>query len=135
MGEPYIVLVTGGRTYDDEWTVWTTLDCLHWRRAITHLVHGDADGADCVADNWAFARGVQPVRCPALWDYYHRPAGHRRNYAMGQLTPDVVVAFPGGNGTASMMEIARSFGIEVREVIRTFPTFPDIADNTHRTVD
>lgn len=115
--KPFIVLVTGGRKYWDKWCVWTTLDCLHAQRPITHLVHGGAAGTDTLADAWAEARGVQPVACRALWETLGRGAGPRRNFRMSQLKPDCVVAFPGGTGTASMLEIAESAGIEVREVV------------------
>lgn len=115
--KPYIVLVTGGRTYGDRFMVWTALDCLHWQRPITHLIHGGASGADTLADAWARDRGVQPVACPALWEKMGKAAGHHRNYRMSQLMPHCVVAFPGGSGTASMLEIAVSIGIEVREVV------------------
>lgn len=114
--KPFIVLVTGGRKYFDKWTVWTTLSCLHAQRRITHLIHGAASGADTLADAWAEDHGVQPVACRALWDVLGNGAGRRRNFAMSQLRPDCVVAFPGGTGTASMLEIAREAGIEVREV-------------------
>lgn len=114
--KPFIVLVTGGRRYFDKWTVWTTLDLLHAQRPITHLIHGGASGADTLADAWAEHRGVQPVACRALWDTLGKGAGHRRNFAMSQLRPDCVVAFPGGTGTASMLEVARAAGIDVREV-------------------
>lgn len=114
--KPFIVLVTGGRKFYDRWTVYTTLDCLHVQRRITHLIHGAATGADTLADEWAEDHGVQPVACRALWDVLGNGAGRRRNFAMSQLRPDCVVAFPGGPGTASMLEIARTAGIEVREV-------------------
>lgn len=113
----FIVLVTGGRKYFDKWVVWTTLDCLHAQRRITHLIHGGAAGADTLADEWAESRGVQPVACRALWRTLGNGAGPRRNHRMSQLKPDCLVAFPGGGGTSSMLEIAAKAGIEVREVM------------------
>lgn len=38
------------------------------------------------------------------------------NRAMLELRPDLVVAFPGGTGTAHMVSLAKKFGIEVVEV-------------------
>lgn len=114
---PYIVLVTGGRAYADAIAVWAVLDLLHWRRPITHLMHGGATGADALGDTWARDRGVQPVRCDALWRKFGPPAGPRRNVRMGQLRPQLVVAFPGGTGTANMVEVAHHLGLEVREVL------------------
>lgn len=111
------MLVTGGRNYADVFAVWTVLDCLHWQREITHLMHGHSTGADAIADAWAVDRGVQPVACRALWRKLGRRAGPRRNVRMGQLKPHLVIAFPGGDGTAHMTDVARFHGIEVREVL------------------
>lgn len=113
----FVVLVTGGRDYADRETLWLVLDVLACQYAITHIMHGAARGADTLADEWAEARGVQPVACRALWRTFRRSAGHRRNALMAALSPNLCVAFPGGSGTAGMCEVARMLGIEVREVL------------------
>jgi hypothetical protein len=106
-----IVLVTGGRDYSDRKQVNGVLDSIHQETPIDLLVHGAATGADTLANIWAFSRGVQPCACPALWDFYGKPAGHKRNLAMLLIKPNLVVAFPGGTGTADMCEIALQAGI------------------------
>jgi YspA, cpYpsA-related SLOG family len=112
-----IVLVTGGRDFRDRKRVFAFLNKVHAERKITFLMHGAARGADTLSDEWAKSVGVQPVAFEALWDFYGDPAGTKRNTAMlAFCRPDVVVAFPGGRGTANMMRQAYDAGIEVLDV-------------------
>ena len=116
-----IILVTGGRYYDDAACVDRVLSAMHESTPITHLIHGDASGLDHLAHCWAKDHGVQPVACEALWGYYYeqgkpKAAGPIRNRAMAALRPDLVVAFPGGKGTANMEATAISLGLPVRRV-------------------
>jgi predicted Rossmann-fold nucleotide-binding protein len=54
---------------------------------------------------------------PAPWKSQGRAAGPRRNLTMFEAShPDLVVAFPGGAGTANMIEIAREAGTKVIEI-------------------
>lgn len=108
-----IVLVTGGRDYADRDQVRKTLDAVHKEHHIRLLVHGCATGADTLANIWAMERGIQPAGCPALWDFYKKMAGSMRNGAMILLRPELVVAFPGGDGTANMVGQAKQAHIRV----------------------
>lgn len=128
------VLVCGGRDYADKAKVFEVLDYIHQNRgAVKLVIHGAASGADKLGEEWAKARGIEPDPYPALWDWLDAPgavikrtrtgkpynalAGPQRNTKM--LThgkPDCVVAFPGGDGTANMIEQARNSGIRVFEV-------------------
>lgn len=111
-----IGLVCGGRDFDDIGFLIEFMDVQHALRGFTHILHGNARGADTIADSWAMSRGIQPVRCPALWGYYgSKSAGPIRNGAMALLRPHIVIAFPGGSGTASMLRIAKERGIEIIE--------------------
>ena len=110
------ILVCGGRSYSDSAKVRLALDSLYAEHQFTHLIHGHARGADTLADMWARAGGVQNVVCPANWGVYGNSAGPKRNRLMADLGPDLVVAFPGGAGTNSMISIAKERGIEVVEV-------------------
>lgn len=111
-----IVLVCGGRAYDDATFLIQFMDAQHKIYRFTHVLHGNARGADTLADAWAVARGIQPVACKALWSYHGpRSAGPIRNSAMAALNPHIVIAFPGGSGTAHMVSIARERGIKVIE--------------------
>lgn len=113
-------LVCGGRNYANEWFAFMYLDRLrqeYWPEPVTHVIHGNARGADLLADAWADARGIQPVACRALWKFHGKAGGSIRNGAMLPLQPDLVIAFPGGNGTADMVKQARRAGVEVHEVV------------------
>ena len=109
------VLVTGGRLFDDAAFVYSELDRLNRERGpFALLIHGGAPGVDLIADEWAADHGVQPVECRALWDYWEgkgrkKIAGAVRNRAMLWLKPHMVIAFPGGNGTADMLEASEEW--------------------------
>lgn len=114
------VLVCGGRYYRDAKKVDRTLDAINNESpAVSVIIHGNAAGADTLADNWAFKRCKPVLPFPANWKAYGRSAGAKRNKQMlREGKPDLVVAFPGGNGTANMVAIARAAGITVIEVER-----------------
>lgn len=113
------VLVCGGRDYTDRDKVYQTLHDLYTggksghNEPLSMVIHGGASGADALAGEWARLRGVAEVCVPANWKVHGRSAGPLRNHWMLELRPDMVVAFPGGYGTAHMVKIARSVGIPV----------------------
>lgn len=94
-----IILVCGGRHYNGP--VGEKLEQLNDTRLI---IEGGASGADYLAKQWAKLRGIHYAEVPALWDYYRKGAGPVRNSAMLLLRPDLCVAFPGGSGTADMVQ-------------------------------
>lgn len=124
------VLVCGGRAYDDAARVFEVLDNLHRNQRITLLIHGAcgkriemADGseriigADVLADEWAKSRQVDRDPFPADWKKHGYNAGPIRNQLMlDECKPELVVAFPGGKGTADMCRKARAAGVQVREI-------------------
>jgi hypothetical protein len=60
---------------------------------------------------------VPCLRVSAEWEKFGKKAGFIRNEKMLALgKPDLVVAFPGGVGTAMMVRLARKQGIRVIEV-------------------
>lgn len=105
---PLIVLVCGGRDYNDAHRVGYALD--HYRKHygdFSKVIHGAARGADSLAGAWAFARGIAVQEFPADWNTHGRSAGHKRNRRMlEEGHPDLVVAFPGGRGTLNMIDQA-----------------------------
>lgn len=113
-----IALVCGGRDYDAALAMHAFLDAFHAETPISLLVQGDARGADRMAATWAASRGVHYAAVPALWNRYGNAAGPRRNAAMLLLRPEVVIAFPGGSGTADMVKQAKAAGVPVLEVSR-----------------
>lgn len=108
------VLVCGGREYADRNHVFSVLDKLHKNRTIGLLVHGSAPGADGLAERWAKRRQVMYLGVPAPWKLMGKAAGPIRNsYMLDRSKPDVVIAFPGGNGTADMFGKAKLKGVEL----------------------
>jgi hypothetical protein len=111
-----IALVCGGRNYEDFAHVCEVLDSFEafGGKKITSIVHGAARGADTLAARWAEKRGIPARAFPANWELHGRAAGHVRNKDM-LLTgkPRIVIAFPGGRGTANMMQQARQAGVNV----------------------
>lgn len=114
------VLVCGGRDYSDLDRVYQVLDGIHYRTPISCIIEGGAKGADYLAARWSAMRNLPDhARFPADWTVHGKAAGPRRNQRMvDEGKPDLVVAFPGGTGTADMVRRAKAAGIEVREVAR-----------------
>lgn len=82
------------------------------------LIAGGATGADTVAVDWAIVNWLPFKEYPADWDTYGMYAGLQRNKQMlEEGKPDLVIAFPGGRGTAHMVKIAREAGVRVIECI------------------
>lgn len=112
------VAVTGGRNFTDAEFVIKTLDSISSERGpITKLFEGGAPGADQLARKWAIMMSIPVGTFFADWNSYRRAAGPIRNRRMlTEGKPDLLVAFPGGKGTASCVAIARELGIEVLTV-------------------
>lgn len=110
-----VVLVCGGREYDDFEKVRGVLDAL----MPACIVHGGSKGADELADRWAKARGINVIPFPADWRTFKKAAGPIRNTAMLEAAmPDLVVAFPGGKGTDDLVAKAIDADIPVWEVAK-----------------
>ena len=107
------VLVCGGRGYKVWIDIFNTIKTLHEKYKVTHLLNGGATGCDSYATDVAKELGIQPVVCDAIWNFYGKPAGPIRNKNMLDLNPDLVIAFPGGDGTEGMVKLAKEAGIEV----------------------
>ena len=110
------VLVCGGREFNDYDRVCEVLDAINAETPIRAVIHGNARGADTQAHRWALGRGVGGWACPANWSRDGKRAGPLRNQRMLGHSPDLVVAFPGGKGTADMVKRARAAGVRVQEV-------------------
>jgi len=111
------VLVCGGRKYSDIGAVHRSLDAVHRRTPIDAVIDGGALGADAIARAWAWDEEIETVTFVADWEKDGRAAGPIRNRRMlDEGKPDLVLAFPGGRGTANMMALARKAGVEVRQI-------------------
>jgi hypothetical protein len=116
----FTVLVTGGRDFADRRWLSEVLTELNARYNFRCLIHGAARGADSLAEEWGLQNGVYPKPFPADWQKHGRKAGPIRNAEMLKEKPDLVIAFPGGKGTADMVKRAKQAGIEVIEVGESF---------------
>jgi hypothetical protein len=112
------VLVCGGRDYKNRTQVFAVLDRLMAKHGALTIIEGGAVGADTFAGEWTcMQRSCRLVTEHANWEKYGKPAGPIRNQKMiDDHKPNLVIAFPGGRGTADMVFKARSAGIEVIEV-------------------
>lgn len=109
------VLVCGGRDFADRRSVYTSLDGLVPRP--TRIIAGGAPGADALAADWAGYRGVPKYIFHADWEKHGKAAGPIRNQEMlDDGRPNLVLAFPGGRGTADMVRRAKAAGVPVIEV-------------------
>ncbi len=110
------VLVCGGRDYGRRSKVVERLDKLLPLRDLV-LIHGGCPtGVDRFADDWAMANFVAFREFPADWNRWGRAAGPIRNQEMVDVgRPHLVIAFPGGAGTADMVRRARAAGVRVEE--------------------
>ena len=110
------ILVCGGRDFKHiEWF----LHCMEpYIPQVTYLITGGATGVDTFAYIWGrreakLADGHNLVFA-AEWDKHEKAAGPIRNQVMLDAgRPDLVIAFPGGRGTADMIGRAKRQNIAV----------------------
>jgi len=119
------ILVCGGRDFNDYRFLSSILDKLCKDRGYHNeympegvkIIAGKAKGADTLAIDWAVTNWLPFQEFPADWEKHGKAAGYIRNQQMlNEGKPDLVVAFPGGKGTAMMVSLAKKAGIEVIEV-------------------
>lgn len=119
-----IIIACGGRDYTgiyNKMRVNKALNLLHTQKGVELLIHGAARGADSLAEEWAKVRGIETEAFPAEWEKYGKAAGYLRNKAMLIRLMDReflgreigVVAFPGGTGTANMIQQTEEAGLLV----------------------
>lgn len=114
------VLVCGGRDFGLGWQeynfIFSTLNELD--PAPTEIITGNAKGTDTAALLWADLKGIATKAFGANWERDGKAAGPIRNQRMlDEGQPDLVIAFPGGKGTADMVLRAKITGIPVREIL------------------
>lgn len=111
------VLVCGGRDFDDFNSVNEELTYIAGDVGIDLIMHGGATGADRLAGEWADLTNTAKMIFPANWGKYRKAAGPLRNQQMlDDGKPDLVVAFPGGAGTADMVRRAKAASVPVKEI-------------------
>ena len=125
-----ILLVCGGRDYENRERLDQILRAYHDKFRIACLVHGNAGkwdpkekrikcGADKLAGEWALKQGIPVAAFAAPWicPWLKEKAGPERNgWMLRIMKPDRVLAFPGGKGTRNMCDQARAAGVDVIEI-------------------
>lgn len=85
------------------------------------VVHGAAKGLDTMAGAWASRMAIECVAMAADWQRHGHAAGPIRNEdILSKHKPKRLIAFPGGRGTADMVQRAKNRRGEV-EVIEIKP--------------
>lgn len=108
------VLTCGGRDFFDKRFAFNALDLLHSKTPVSVVIEGGAHGADSLGRKWAEAHGIPVLTFPVDWELHGSRAGPIRNHKMlRDGRPDMVVAFPGGRGTAHMVKISQAAGVRV----------------------
>lgn len=121
------VLVCGGRLYGigdvrKRLHQFHVLSALHEKHWFTAIIEGGAPGADAGAAAFGKQRDIPVLTFKADWDRRGAAAGPLRNQRMiDEGKPNLVVAFPGGRGTADMIRRAEEAGVRV---IRTWEEPP-----------
>ena len=118
-GETWIIC--GGRNFHDRKVFdQRMLDAVAERCGFpVRIVAGGANGADRLAFEWGTRLSIEVIEIYADWDVHGRSAGVIRNQKMlREYSPDCVVAFPGGPGTADMVTRARKANVAVIELAR-----------------
>jgi predicted Rossmann-fold nucleotide-binding protein len=112
------ILICGGRNFKDyDLFISTMLSLQQWFAKEFVVIQGGASGADRMGMMWAINQGAPMFQVPANWQFYGNRAGTLRNKWMLQFgLPDLVIAFPGGPGTANMVNEAKVWGVDVYEV-------------------
>lgn len=94
--EGLTVVVVGGRELRSQRTVWQALDRAHRHKSIAVLVHGGTPGAEELAAEWAYSKGIRVIACPADWARDQETAALKRHKRMiEEFDPDGVVIFSG----------------------------------------
>jgi hypothetical protein len=111
-------IICGGRKFDQASLFDSAMGTVTELRGLPdRVIHGGATGADTLADKWATKMGLSVVKVMADWMNNGHAAGPIRNQKMLDLyKPSVVVAFPGGAGTADMVAKARVAKVDVIEI-------------------
>lgn len=112
------ILVCGGRDYKDWETLRYTLYQYDHEDENTVIITGGCPtGADDLAATYAMVYLTGYKEYKADWKKYGRRAGPFRNQQMlDEGKPDLVIAFPGGNGTADMVRRTILAGINLIEI-------------------
>jgi len=114
---PFRLLVCGGRHFADEAFLRAHMNAAIGGRKNVVVIHGDAPGADRLADKIAREAGVPIVRFRAGWSLGRRAGPLRNQRMIDEGRPDLVLAMPGGAGTADMLRRAMAAGVPTIQAV------------------
>lgn len=110
------VIVCGSRDWGKRRPIETILSFFNINEDHT-VIEGGAPGADTLARTVALELGFDVVTVWANWEKYGKAAGPRRNRAMLDMKPDLVLAFHDdmakSKGTLDIVAEAKRRGIKV----------------------
>jgi hypothetical protein len=110
-------LICGGRDFSNREMFEAAMgDLSRMKGCPCVVIHGGAQGADSLAGEWARRMAIVERVFEADWAKHGNAAGPIRNAQMLACDPHLVIAFPGGKGTADMVRRARAAGIDVAEI-------------------
>jgi len=111
------IIVGGGRNDSSPTRVEQELNKLHLRSPIEVVVHGCSGAHAGTVEHWARSRGIAIVRYPPNWERFgHRGEILRNMFMLEDSRPDLVMAFPGGESTADLIQRAVNAGIAVLKI-------------------
>jgi|GEM_PF-3191607 len=109
------IWVCGGESFLDKERVFAALDKVYYRRHVWVLTRTSKAGAERLAGEWAFRKGVQQY----VFEHdSRRNASTRsnwRDWILAEQRPNLVVRFPGGDDTARIAKHAKDVGVSVWE--------------------
>ena len=106
------VIIAGGRDFVPSDSNYIELTALLLEIKASEVVCGMATGADTFGASIGKKLGLPIKEFPAEWFKYGRSAGPKRNKEMAQYA-DVLIAYPGGRGTANMKKEAEKAGLKI----------------------
>lgn len=110
-----VIAFTGGRDFSDLEMFEHVFRNLRSRHGDFLAAHGGASGLDKMVRQSCLSMGWPCVEMPAPWGFHGPAAGPIRNgWILRYLSPELLVAFPGGKGTADMVRQAIALGIKVQ---------------------
>lgn len=111
------IIICGGRDFDDLSKMMDVFESFPTEYDPITIIQGGAKGADFLAKCLAKYHEITVEEYPANWKSYGKSAGNIRNQQMlDEGKPDLVVALPGGRGTADMVNRAKKAGVKVIQV-------------------
>lgn len=112
----FYICICGGRTFvpkeDDKIWLIKTLEGLKNKYIDIVIVEGGARGADQFGKTIALELQIPVKTFKADWNTYGKSAGFKRNSEMIKVS-DMLIWFPGGNGTADSISKAKLKGIPI----------------------